>query len=161
MRAWDDRHAPSEGGRGAAAHTGGDERAPVLAVVAQERRAVEDGDVKAYLQVFAEDAALLRPNAEIQRGAALRAAASDFLEHFKIVWLHFETRDVAVVEDLAYHEYAYTWSVTPRAGGEASVESGTAYHVLRSRADGSWRITREVWNAARPGVCEERCLRAR
>lgn len=151
LRSSGERNGPSVRWGGATLNgESGDEEASVLAVVAHERHAAEDGDVEAYLQVFAEDAAVLRPNAKIRRGAALRAAAHDFLEQFRVTWLRFVTTNIAIVGDLAYHEYTYTWELTPRAGGEAWVESGTAYQVLRSRADGSWKITREVWNVAKP-----------
>ena len=58
----------------------------------------------------------------------------------------FESVEIEVVNDLAYHVYNYVWSVTPRKGGETIKGQGKGMHILRRTEKGEWKIAREIWN---------------
>lgn len=122
------------------------EREAILALVADERSAVEQGDWHRYATMLAEDAVFMPPNLPAMRGAALRTWLEDFLRRFRVEWLDFASETVAAQGDLAYHAYAYTWRVTPRAGGEGSTSSGKGLHLLRRQPEGTWKVVREIWN---------------
>ena len=123
-------------------------RDEILAVVDQERAAVEKGNISQYLAVLADGAVFMPPNAAPKEGAELRSWLSNFIEHFAVEWLAFRSTEVIVVSDLAYHAYTYSWRVTPRAGGEPTTASGKGLHILRQQTDGSWGIAREIWNGS-------------
>ena len=123
------------------------EREEILALIAEERAAVERGDAAQYLSVLADDALFMPPGLAPRGGAELRAWLSDFVSSVRVEWLDFQSHDVEVRGDLGYHTYAYTWRVTPRAGGNASTSGGKGLHILRRQSDGSWKIAREIWNA--------------
>lgn len=124
----------------------GEVRDEILAVVDQERAAVEKGNISQYLAVLADGAVFMPPNAAPKQGVELRTWLADFVEHFAVEWLDFHSTEVVVVSDLAYHAYTYSWRVTPRASGDATTASGKGLHILRQQTDGSWGIAREIWN---------------
>lgn len=102
---------------------------------------------QAYFAVLTADAIFMPPNSVAKAGEQLRAWLGSFVRDFEVEWLSFASAELAVVEDLAYHTFTYTWRVTPRAGGEGKVSSGKGLHILRRQADGCWKISREIWNS--------------
>ncbi len=118
----------------------------VLGPVERERSAIAGGNTAEYFAILTDGAQFMPPNSVMKSGAELRTWLSDFTRDFRVEWLAFSTVDVAAVGSLAYHAFTYTWRVTPRPGGEARVTSGKGIHILRRQDDGSWRITREIWN---------------
>ena len=48
--------------------------------------------------------------------------------------------------DLAVEPYAGTATFTPKAGGESMQEAVKGLHIYRRQADGSWKMTHDVWN---------------
>jgi len=89
----------------------------------------------------------LPPGDPPKTGEELRGWLNAFLEDFTIEGLRYETPEVVVVGDLAYHWYAFTWTVTPKVAGEPMPEQGKGIHILRFRPDGCWKLAREIWNA--------------
>ena len=118
----------------------------ILAVVAREKNAVERGDIFEYFSILAEDAKFLPPNSLPKEGSELRTWLNDFLESYSIRWLNFESHEVIINKDLAYHSYYYKWSATSKSGGQTNISSGKGLHIFRLQQDGSWRIYTEIWN---------------
>ncbi len=122
--------------------------AGALAPVDRERAAVARGNWAEYLDALADDAVFLPPNSRSKSGEELREWLKTFVQAYRIEWLKFDSTDVEVVGDLAYHTYEYTWRVTPRAGGDGKVSSGKGLHILRRQPSGAWHIAREIWNSS-------------
>ena len=57
---------------------------------------------------------------------------------------------MVVSGDLAVHRFTGELTLTPKAGGDAVTEAIKGLHVLRKQADGTWKITQDVWNTDRP-----------
>ena len=123
------------------------ETAAITALVDQEVRALSDGDMHAYEEALAPEAVLMPPNGHARGGAELRQWLREFITNFVIEWLTFTHGDTMVDGALGYHTYAYSWRVTPRAGGEPTVAHGKGLHVLKRDDAGAWKIVRETWNA--------------
>ncbi len=123
---------------------------PVVAPVLREKAAVAAGDTGAYFGALSQDAVFMPPNSPAKSGEELRSWLTAFLRDFRIEWLDFTSTEIAVAGDMAYHAYTYTWRATARSGGEGRVSSGQGLHILRQQPDGSWRISREIWNSV-PG----------
>jgi ketosteroid isomerase-like protein len=121
-------------------------REAIATAVARERAAIAAGDSEAYFAVLSADAMFMPPNSPARAGEELRDWLGTFVRDFRVEWLSFLSTELEAVEDLAYHTFAYTWRVTPRSGGEEKVSSGKGLHILRRQADGSWTISREIWN---------------
>jgi ketosteroid isomerase-like protein len=120
----------------------------VIAVSDQEVVAMSAGDIDQFLRILTDDAVLMPPNLPPKTGEELRNWMRDFFERFTIEWLGFAHLETEVAGDLAYHVYAYSWRVTPKAGGEPIVAHGKGMHILRRQTDGCWKLTREIWNAS-------------
>jgi ketosteroid isomerase-like protein len=124
------------------------DRRQVIAVADQEAAAMSASDMDQYLAILADDAVFLPPSSPARRGGELRQWLRDFLEGFTTEWLRLVHGETVVAGDLAYHDYAYSMKVTPQAGGQPSVGHGKGLHILRREPDGSWKMVRNVWNAA-------------
>jgi ketosteroid isomerase-like protein len=124
-----------------------DERQKVVAVTDEEVAAIEAGDFKRYFAILADDALFLPPNSLAKQGAELRAWLRDFVERFRVEYLKFTHEETVVEGSLAYHRFVYGWKVTPKAGDETITGHGQGLHILRRHPGGSWKITREIWNA--------------
>lgn len=120
----------------------------VLAAIELERKTVESGDTDLYLSLLTDEAVFMPPNEDAKRGAELHAWLRAFLQDFLVEWLSFDSIEVWVAEDIAYHAYTYKWRVSARAGGEPAVANGKGIHLLRLQPDRSWRIAREIWNSS-------------
>ncbi len=131
----------------------GAEPAPVVtaairAAVQAEREAVAAGDIGRCLGVLTEDAAFMPPNSTEQTGGELHAWLSSFLKGARVEWLSFASTEVQLLGSAAYHSFTYSWRVSPRAGGgEAKVTTGKGVHLLQLQVDGTWKISREIWNS--------------
>ncbi len=119
-----------------------------MAIVEQEVAASGAGDVNSYLQILGEDAVYLPPNLEAKQGEELREWLGDFVRRFRVEWLEFVHGQTVAVGDLAYHDYTYRWRVTPKANGQAILSQGKGLYILRKLPDGSWKVSRNIWNAS-------------
>jgi len=128
------------------------DRKGVLAAADQEAQAAATNNVEAYFAVLADDAVYLAPNTLAKGGLELRQWLREFLEGFRIEWLEHAHGSTEISGDLAYHDYSYTWRVSPRHGGDGPVTQGKGLLVLRRESDGAWKIVRNIWNAEPPGT---------
>lgn len=124
------------------------DRNQILAVLDQEVTAIRNNDIKAYLAILADDAVFMPPNLPAKQGDELRLWLDEFLWSVTVQWLEFTRVETVVVSDLAYHVFACSWRVTPKAGGEPKVFHFKGLHILRRQLDGAWKLTREIWNTS-------------
>ena len=123
-------------------------REQVLAVLDQEVAAIGNDDIKAYHAILADDAVFMPPNLPPKAGDELRLWLDDFLQSVTVQWLKFTHVETVVVGGCAYHVFACSWRVTPRAGGEPKVLHFKGLHILRRQLDGAWKLAREIWNTS-------------
>ena len=108
------------------------------------------GNCSEIADMLAEDAVIMVPNQPVQEGrAACARFVSDvmagLLEQFdrRIVYVSAEVR---VIGEYGFDRGSFTFTVTPRSGGDTSRDTGK-YLFLYSRAvDGSWKIARAIVN---------------
>jgi ketosteroid isomerase-like protein len=125
-----------------------DSSSQVVALSQREVDACAAGDIDLYRAILADDAIYMPPNTPPKAGAELRRWLGDFVENFTIEWLDFVHGETVVAEDLAFHDYAYRWKVTPKAGGQPVLGQGKGIHIARRQPGGSWKLVRNIWNAA-------------
>jgi ketosteroid isomerase-like protein len=118
----------------------------IVEITEEEVRAIEAGDINAYLSLLSADAVFMPQNATVKAGDELRAWLRDFLERFTIQYRHFAHGETIIRDDLACHTYTCSWIATPKSGGEAKLMFFKGMHVLARQVDGSWRIARSIWN---------------
>jgi ketosteroid isomerase-like protein len=52
--------------------------------------------------------------------------------------------------NLAYQRGSFTVIATPKAGGAARTTAGSFLRIYRRQPDGSWRMSRDMFNAEQP-----------
>jgi ketosteroid isomerase-like protein len=72
-------------------------------------------------------------------------------EQFKIdeKWEPIET---VVDGNLAYQRGTFTVSATPKSGSAARTTHGNFLRIYRRQPDGSWRMTRDMFNSDEPAA---------
>ncbi|MCI0436956.1 MAG: SgcJ/EcaC family oxidoreductase [Gemmatimonadetes bacterium] len=126
------------------------DEAAIRALTDQELQLAAAGDPVAFASVMTADAIAMPPNEPAKTGAALTQWLSDFMAGFSISAQPYTHEEITVLGDVAIHRFSFTWTITPKAGGAAVTESGKGIHILRRQADGTWRISRDVWNMDAP-----------
>jgi ketosteroid isomerase-like protein len=121
--------------------------AAIAALVDHEVQAMSDGDMHTYEGLLAPEAVFMPPNDHAREGFELRQWLREFVTGFTIEWLTYAHGDTGADGGLGYHTYAYSWRVTPRAGGESTIAHGKGLHILKRDDAGAWTILREIWNA--------------
>jgi len=130
-----------------------DYRADVQAILDFEQTVFDAqiaGDIEAWLSSFTEDVTLFPPNAPaLTSKLAVRQWNAPLFEQFD---LHEESddREIEVAGDLGYIRAHWTWIQTPKNGGKAVKDTGNSIWIVRRQLNGSWKITRAIWNSDNP-----------
>jgi uncharacterized protein (TIGR02246 family) len=116
-------------------------------------KAIETGDVEAYLSVYADDAVWMPPAAMeiVGKDAARRRIA----QTFKLASLEpvMQSREQAVMSpEWIADRGQYSVIVTPKGGGESKQEVGSFLTLWRRTAEGKWKICYDIWNTNSPIV---------
>jgi uncharacterized protein (TIGR02246 family) len=106
------------------------------------------GNSSEIADMLAEDAVIMVPNQPVQEGRATCArfvtdVMAGLLEQFdrRIFYVSAEVR---VIGDCGFDRGGFTFTVTPRSGGETSREAGKYLFLYSRAADGSWKIARAI-----------------
>jgi ketosteroid isomerase-like protein len=113
-------------------------------------QAINDGDIATLGSLTTADHIMLTPNAPPRIGKeANDAANARAFERFDIdeSWTPEET---VIDGDLAYQRGTYVVEAMPKAGGEKRRSTGNFLRIYRRQPDGSWRMTRDMFNNDSP-----------
>ena len=112
--------------------------------------AINNEDIAALSALTTEGHIMLMPN----RPPLVGKAANDEVNgrvfeqfDFDESWAPVET---VVAGDWAYQRGTFTTVATPRAGGQALTFTGNFLRIYQRQPDGSWRMTRDMFNSDRP-----------
>ena len=72
-----------------------------------------------------------------------------FLNPFRAAFA-LSVEELRVVGDWAFERGGYTITLTPKVGGEAIQDVGKYITIYERRPDGSWLISRDIWNSDNP-----------
>ena len=108
------------------------------------------GNSSDIADMLAEDAVIMVPNQPVQEGRAACArfvanVMAGLLKQFdrRIVYVSAEVR---VIGEDGFDRGSFTFTVTPRSGGETSRETGKYLFLYSRAAGGSWKIARVIVN---------------
>ena len=101
-------------------------------------------DFGAVASVYAEDAVLLPPNSEVVQG---RTAIQSFLASFPPASFQAEQVEIEGRSDFAYVRGTYSITFTVPAATTATTDRGKYIEIWRKQADGSWKLTRDIFNS--------------
>lgn len=121
--------------------------AAVEAVVTAEMNTLLDGDGAANVALLTHNAVLLPPNEPALAAAEADAWFAEFLEAFDITAGGYSSHDIAIHGDIAIDVYHGELTMTSAENGETVVQSLKGIHVLERQADGSWKISHDIWNS--------------
>ena len=125
--------------------------AAVRAVIAEEVRAANAGDVEGLLALHTDDIVMVPPNEPAVEGAsAVRDWEQSLMDEFSVAGLSYSDEEIVIAGDIALHYFAFQWTVTPKAGGDPLMERGHGVHVLHRQADGSWKLRYDIWSPDAP-----------
>jgi ketosteroid isomerase-like protein len=119
----------------------------IAALTQREVNACAAGDIGLYLSILADDAVYMPPNTPAKTGEELRRWLGEFIADFTVEWQEFVHGETVVSQDLAFHDNAYRWTVTPKTGGQPVQGHGKGLHIACRQADGAWKLVRNIWNA--------------
>ncbi len=121
------------------------DRNAIRTVVANFDKAVLAGDWPAVVSVYAADGILLPPNAPAVQG---RAAMQSFFSGLpKITAFRQSVVEIGGEGNLAYPRGTYEMTMMP-AGAKAPLkDTGKVIAVWRKQPNGSWLVTRVMWNS--------------
>jgi uncharacterized protein (TIGR02246 family) len=113
----------------------------------QEIAAFSAGQPDALVAVFTDNAVVLPPGeAQLNSREAIRSWAQNLANEFTVRG-GYTGSDVQVVGDWAIERYTGFLTVTPKKGGPPVEDHLRGIHVYQRQADGSWRITQDIWNS--------------
>jgi ketosteroid isomerase-like protein len=108
-------------------------------------------DCNAIVSVTASDGVFEPPNTPSAKGVdAIRNWCQPLFTQMKTKSLTVSNKDIDVSGDMAVDYGDYDWVLTPAKGG-ADVRSVGRYETIwRRQSDGSWKVTRLIWNSSEP-----------
>ena len=132
--------------------TGGDEAA-LREALDIEMKAANAADEAGWASVYAEDAIVLRPHSSAVEG---RQAIQQWLETLPpISNAKGEVREIVGYGDLAYTSGTYSMTFTIPGAPTPIEERGKFLQIYRKQSDGSWKMTREIYNSDLPLLVPE------
>jgi uncharacterized protein (TIGR02246 family) len=129
------------------AHT---DAAVVAAIVRRIESAENAGDWEAMASMMADDIVIMVPTYPVQESKpACAAFTRDVLTalrgrfHRHIAYVSAEIR---VAGDMAFDRGTFSFTVSPKAGGDTSIETGKYLFLYSRDGDRSWKIARVIVN---------------
>ena len=136
-----------ETSKGGQALTTGD-RDSIKAYIARFDQKVMAGDWPAVVAFYSEDAILLPPHGSEVRG---RDAITKFFQGFpKFTKFKQQVDEIEGDETFAYPRGTYETAMIPQGAKKPVEDKGKVLAVWRKQPDGSWLVTRVIWNSDLP-----------
>jgi uncharacterized protein (TIGR02246 family) len=115
--------------------------------------ALRSGDAAAAAAIYADDATLLAPDADVVRGRPAierfwRTGVETGIERVELVVLELHQRG-----EVAFEVGEYALYVAPESGAHV-VDRGRYLIVHREEPDGCWRRAAEMFSPSRPPIGE-------
>ena len=108
------------------------------------------GNAEFFQSACVEDVVVMPPGMPAFEG---RDAAVGFMRAFLgqfDLTIDYVSEEIRVDGDLAYDRGTYSQTLVPRAGGKAMSEKGKFLWIYGRVTDGTWRMSRVIWNANEP-----------
>ncbi len=113
-------------------------------------KAINDGDINALSALTDDDHIALAPGSAPLLGKAANDAVNGrAYQQFRIDE-HWTPLETVIDGNLAYQRGSFTVVATPKAGGTARNVAGSFLRIYRRQPDGSWRMTRDMFNTGPP-----------
>lgn len=124
--------------------------AAVEGVLAAEMSSIVAGDVAANVALLTDDAVIMPPNESEVDISGVEAWFTAFMEASDISAGEYLSHDISIHGDVAIDHYVGQLTMTPAGSDESVTESLKGIHILKRQADGSWKISYDIWNSNNP-----------
>lgn len=115
--------------------------------------AMRANNTDSLVALLTDDVTFDPPNEPSVRGReATRAWNERLLSQVRTSAVSVTDREVLVDGNLAVERGSFTWTVTPVGGGSPMVDEGKFVAIYRKQADGSWKVSHDIWNSSRPAA---------
>jgi uncharacterized protein (TIGR02246 family) len=126
-----------------------DPRASVVAAFKALLAAGESGDAEGYLEAITDDAVMMYSGQPSVVGRkAVEAFIVDFFDRFDFRFDPWQSEEVVVSGNWAFHRYSGVATITPKEGGEPVVRDRKYIDILRNER-GSWKVSHHIYNTNR------------
>ena len=119
----------------------------------KDQMASLNGDIETLMSLFTEDGILIPPDREIVKGREeLKRMLLENYEQYKdyqIVDYVHDFEEIKVIGDYAYEWGTYRGKYKSRRDDTEITGSGKLLRILKRQKDGSWKISRSIWNVAK------------
>ena len=114
-------------------------------------KAINDGDIDALSSLTDDDHIALPPGSAPLMGKAANVAVNGRIYQQSKVEEHWTPLETVIDGNLAYQRGTFTAVATPKAaGGTVRSISGSFLRIYRRQPDGSWVMTRDMFNSGPP-----------
>jgi uncharacterized protein (TIGR02246 family) len=109
------------------------------------------GDLEGYLALFVDDCIVLPSSAAIltKKDTWRNLVQSSYLDPFDVE-LIVTVQETKVAGDWSFARGTYKQRLTPKDGGQMIEEVGKYISILTRQSDGTWKISRHIWNTDNP-----------
>ena len=115
--------------------------------------AFNKGDLDALSSIYTSDAIRMQPNEPVLNGREdIRASFKSFLDQNETILDDNKALDVTIAGEFAIVRGTYTSDFKPKTGGNPVHDEGKWVCIQKRQADGSWKITMDIWNSDLPPV---------
>ncbi|NNG15213.1 MAG: DUF4440 domain-containing protein [Gemmatimonadales bacterium] len=114
----------------------------------QEVAAISSGDLS--LRYAADDIITMPPGEPALVGKPALQAWMEAFTSQVTASVSYAPTDIVIAGDLAVEYYEGTLTATPVDGGDSVTEALKGIHVYQRQADGTWKLTHDVWNLNGP-----------
>ncbi|MFC1651090.1 YybH family protein [Candidatus Latescibacterota bacterium] len=106
----------------------------------------ESGNVEGYMNHLSEEAVMMYSGQPAVMGTAkIRPFITDFFENFEFQFNPWQSDEIQVLDDWAFHRYSGIATITPKSGGE-SIKLDRKYIDILRKETGSWKVTHHIFN---------------
>ena len=113
---------------------------------------LKQGDPAAVAANFTTDAVLFVPNTPAFQGRpGIEGGFIGFFRQMAVIEFRTATHDIIITPWYAIERGTYQMTQSPKGGGLEVVDNGKYLAVWERQDDGSWKISRDIWNTDRAG----------
>jgi len=121
-------------------------REAVLTAVDRMITVAEAGDVEGYLGCLTSDAVMMYGGQPAFSGPeSLRPFLTSFFAQYDFVFGPWESKEIVVTDDWAFHRYEGVATLVPKDGGESLILDRKYIDIMRYE-NGSWKLARHIYN---------------
>jgi ketosteroid isomerase-like protein len=113
--------------------------------------ASRSGDLNPLVDLFAPDAVIMPPNDTTVYGPEeIRWWWEEYFKFFTVSSVIETEREMTIDGNQAFDRSAFSVTIVPKEGGPTILDDIRSLAVWKQEADGSWKISHQIWNSTKP-----------